>query len=215
MTLPLSHLSIEMFQSVFSAQTLVPVCQCEGKFINCMWIQFHDLYYLNWWLFLRSTLFCVKIWRNISFLMCLMSDTVFQSISACHVPLSLLSDSHPRNWGQRQGWSCQWWRKQLERRWKRKKKFFFFCIWEWPTSFSAAVFLTEQSDSEDSSSSWLSSEGVTLWTWIIISLITIIILTALICLFYKTFRSCKKKNSEERIQWCSFDDLKMSRKQLK
>ena len=94
------------------------------------------------------------------------------------------------------------------------KKIFFF-VFEWQTNFSAAVFLTEQSDSEDSSSSWLSSEGVTLWTWIIISLITIIILTALICLFYKTFRSCKKKSSEERIQWCCFDDLKMSRKQLK
>ena len=66
-------------------------------------------------------------------------------------------------------------------------------------SISATVFLN-QGDYKDESS-WF-DEGVTLWTWIILSLVSTIVLGTLICLFYKTYVSCKKKNCEENLITC-------------
>ena len=60
------------------------------------------------------------------------------------------------------------------------------------------MFLTQSDYDKDSSSGsvWF-SEGFTLWSWIIISVVTLIVLGALIFLFYKTYSSCRKKSCND------------------
>ena len=65
-------------------------------------------------------------------------------------------------------------------------------------TISAAVFLNQDYKDEPS---WF-DEGVTLWTWIILSLVSTLVLGTLICLFYKTYMSCKRKKCEENLITC-------------
>ena len=58
----------------------------------------------------------------------------------------------------------------------------------------ASVFLTVQDS--DSASSWY-GEGATLWTWIIIAAVSTLVLGGLICLFYRTYLSCRRKHCEQ------------------
>jgi len=58
----------------------------------------------------------------------------------------------------------------------------------------AAVFLHSPED-ERHTDGW-ETDGAALWTWIIIAVISTLVLGTLICLFYKTYISCKKKKCE-------------------
>ena len=49
---------------------------------------------------------------------------------------------------------------------------------------------------------WDSDDGVPVWTWAIIAVISIIVFGALIALFYKTYMSCQKKRCEEALVTC-------------
>jgi len=62
----------------------------------------------------------------------------------------------------------------------------------------AAVFLSTPDDNNDD---WY-GEGLTLWTWIIIAIISTVVLGVLICLFYKTYVSCQRKHNEESLMTC-------------
>ena len=59
---------------------------------------------------------------------------------------------------------------------------------------SASVFLTVQDSAP--ASSWY-GEGATLWTWLIIAAVSTIVLGGLICLFYRTYLSCRRKHCEQ------------------
>ena len=58
----------------------------------------------------------------------------------------------------------------------------------------ASVFLTVQDSAP--ASSWY-GEGATLWTWLIIAAVSTIVLGGLICLFYRTYLSCRRKHCEQ------------------
>ena len=49
---------------------------------------------------------------------------------------------------------------------------------------------------------WDSEGGLPVWTWAVMAVISIIVFGALICLFYKTYSSCKKKRCEESLVTC-------------
>ena len=80
-------------------------------------------------------------------------------------------------------------------------KFAWICLNMFPIQFhsnsplTAAVFLSTPDDNNDD---WY-GEGLTLWTWIIIAIISTVVLGVLICLFYKTYVSCQRKHNEEQI----------------
>ena len=63
------------------------------------------------------------------------------------------------------------------------------------------MFISPEEDYQDDPD-WDSDEEVALWTWAVIAAISIIVFGALICLFYKTYVSCKKKRCEESLVTC-------------
>lgn len=64
-------------------------------------------------------------------------------------------------------------------------------------SLIAAVFLHSPEDQRHTDG-W-ETDGAALWTWIIIAVISTLVLGTLICLFYKTYISCKVSEARGRM----------------
>jgi len=64
----------------------------------------------------------------------------------------------------------------------------------------ATVFIP--SEEYPGPSNWEDRDGIPVWTWAVISTVSIFIFGALIWLFYRTYTSCKKKRCEETLVTC-------------